>query len=139
MNHRAIGALAAIVAVTACGGGDTQQSEAADLFVELVEAERIEVDRGCVEDVTEALSDADAAAIVEAGAQGSEGISAEAQEILDQAARCVEVGSYVDSLVEQFESDDSLDVECFRAELADAATVDDVNERAIDAAIACSN
>mgnify|MGYP001544826841 FL=1 len=139
MHRRAIGALAVIaVAASACGG-DSQQSEAADLFVELVEAEGIEVDRSCVEDVTGALSDDDAALSVEAGAPGSEAISPEAQAILEQAARCVDVGSYVDSIVGQFESDDTLDADCFRAELADAATIDDVNAQAVDAAIACSS
>ncbi len=132
-------ALVAFAVVTAaCGGDGGQQTEVADLFVELAENENIVVDRDCVVDIADGLSDEDATLIVEAGSEGSADISPDAEAIIEQTQNCIDVDSYRASVVAQFEADSSVDTDCLGSELADAASVREINAQAIGAAGACS-
>lgn len=140
MRIRSIGTLVlAALVVSACGGDDGKQGEVADMFVELAESEGIELDQECVEEAAGQLSDSDAEKIVDAGTEGSADVSDEAQVIGEQILGCLDVGSYRDSILSQFETDPSMDTDCLRAELEDLATVDEIDERVIDAAFECSS
>lgn len=129
-------AVTAVVA-TACGGGG-QQGEVADLFMDLASDGGIELDRGCVEEAAEGLSDDDAEKIIEAGTEGNPELSPEAEAIGDSMFSCVDASSYLDSIVAQFEDDDSIDADCLRAEFEGLSTPEEIEEKIVDAALACS-
>lgn len=132
-------AVTAFVATACGGGGGGQQGEVADLFIELASDEGIELDRGCVEDAAEGLSDDDAEKIIEAGTEGDPEVSPEADEIGNEMFSCVDAGSYIDSIVSQFEDDDSVDADCLRAELEGLTTPEEIESGLIDAALGCSS
>lgn len=139
MRTRLIGTLVtSAVILAACGGGG-DQGEVADMFIELAEEEGIELDRDCVVDAAKGLSDEDAEKIVEAGLEGDADVSDEAGDVGRDVFRCVDLDSYRDTIVEQFENDDSIDADCFGEELKGANTVEELDEMAFDAALACSN
>lgn len=130
----------AALAMTACGGGGGgAQGEVADLFIELAGDEGIELDRSCVEDAAEGLSDDDAQKIVDAGVDGDPDVSADAEAVGSQMFNCVDVGSYVDNIVGQFDGDESVDGDCLRSALSEVDTVDEIDEIVIDAALECSS
>lgn len=136
---RWIGALAAaVVGISACGGGDDSQGEVADLFIELAESEGIELDRDCVVETAGGLSDTDAEKIVEAGTDGSADVSDEAQAIGDEILDCVDVDSFRDSVLTQFEQDGSIDIDCLRSELEGLTTVEEIEDQVVDAAFGCA-
>ncbi len=129
----------AAVVVSACGGsGGGKQGEVADMFIDLASDEGVELDRGCVEDAAARLSDDDAKAIVDAGTDGDADLSPEADAVGDSIFNCVDVGSYVDLMVEQFSDDDSVDAECLREKLSEMTTAAEIEEGIFDAAFACS-
>jgi hypothetical protein len=128
----------AIVATACGGGGGGQQGEVADLFMDLASEEDIELDRDCVEEAAEGLSDDDAEKIVEAGPEGDPDVSPEADAIAAAMFGCVDAGSYLDSIISQFEDDDSIDVDCLRAEFDGLTTPEEIEAKVIDAALACS-
>lgn len=136
MPGRLIGLLALCSVTTmACGGGDEPPTDVAELFVELAADEGVEVDRRCVDEAVAGLSDADASLII--GSGESAAISERARAIIQETQKCVDVESYVDSIVSQ--QDGSIDIGCLRADLAGAATVGEINERIDDALAACAN
>jgi len=140
MGTRLTGVLAAAtVGVTACGGGGNgSQDEVADMFIELAESEGIELDRDCVVKTAGELSDADAENIVEAGANGSADVSDDAQAIGIEILSCLDVDSFRDSVLTQFEQEGSIDIDCLRAELEQLETVEEIEDRVIDAAFGCA-
>ncbi|MDW3214323.1 MAG: hypothetical protein R8G01_10020 [Ilumatobacteraceae bacterium] len=139
MRKKLFSTLAATaVVVSACGGGGGKQGEVADMFIDLASDEGLELDRGCVEDAADRLSDDDAAAIVEAGTEGTPDVSPEADEIGESIFNCVDASSFVDSIVAGYEGDDSIDVDCLRDELEGLSTPDEIQDKAFDIALACS-
>jgi hypothetical protein len=132
------------VAVSACGGGGGdagdggQQREVADMFIEFASEQGIELDRDCVEEAAESLSDDDAERIVEAGTDGAPELSPEAEAVGDAMFSCADASSYVDSIVAQFEGDDSIDADCLREQFEGLTTPDEIAEKVTDAALACS-
>jgi len=139
MRIRLTSTLAVAALVAGCGGGDGQQGEVADMFIELAEAEGIELDRNCVEEAAGQLSDDDAEKIVEAGTEGSADVSADADAVGEQILGCLDVDSYRESILTQFGTDSSVDIDCLRAELDELETVDEIDEQVIDAAFSCSS
>jgi hypothetical protein len=139
MRPKLLSALAVTaVVVTACGGSGGRQSEVADLFMELAPDEGIEFDRTCVEEAAAGLSDADAQQIVEAGTEGNPQLSPEAQAIRTTMFGCDDISAHVDSIISQFEDDDLIDADCLRAEFEGLSTPDEIEEKVVDAALACS-
>lgn len=130
--------VAGLAGLAGCGGsGEGKQGEVADLFVELAGDQGITLDRDCVEEEAGDMSDADAAAIVEAGSDGSPEMSPEASEIAARMLRCFDAGTYLDSVVEQFENDGSVDTACLREQLGGLDSALEIEDRALDAALAC--
>ena len=52
-------------------------------------------------------------------------------------ADCIPVEALLDSMVEEFESDDTVDVACLRGELEGAANATELSDRVFDALVAC--
>jgi hypothetical protein len=130
----------AALAMSACGSGDGgRQGEVADLFIQLAEEGGIALDRACVEEAAEGLPDEDAEKIAEAGIGDNPVLSDEATAIGDEMFDCVEVDSYIDNVVGQFDNDESVDADCLRDALDGAETPDAVDEQVFDAALACSD
>lgn len=85
-------AAAATLLLSACGGGGGDvQNEVADIYIkamgDLADELDVELDinEGCVRDLTAQLSDDDAQKLVDAGIDGDpEGLSAEADELGEQ-------------------------------------------------------
>ena len=140
MRKKLFSTLAAMAVVaSACGGsGGGDQGEVADLFIELASDEGLELDRGCVEDAAARLSDDDAKAIVEAGTDGNPDLSPEADEIGDSIFNCVDASSFVDSILAEYEDDDTIDVDCLRKELDGLTTPEEIQDKVFDVALACS-
>ncbi len=116
--------IAAVAALTlsACGGDDGasgDQGEVADQLVAAAEAEGLELDRGCVEDLAGQLSDADAAAILEAGPDGDPEVSPAGQAIGDNLFSCVDTSAFADLIVTQLEASGmDVDADCVRDALS---------------------
>ena len=139
MRKKLLSTLAATaVVVSACGGGGGKQGEVADLFIELAADGGLELDNDCVEDAAAKLSDDDAEKIVEAGTDGDPDVSPEAEAIGDEIFSCVDASSFVDSIVAEFENDDSIDADCLREELEELTTPDEIEEKMFDIALNCS-
>ncbi len=140
MRKKLFSTLAATaVVVSACGGGGGKQGEVADMFIELAADGGLELDDDCVEGRRRSkLSDDDAETIVEAGTDGDPDVSPEAEAIGDEIFNCVDASSFVDSIVAEFEDDDSIDVDCLRDELEGLSTPDEIQDKAFDIALACS-
>ncbi len=110
------------------------------MFDELAGEQGIEFDRGCVEDLAGELSDDDAEAIVDAGTEGDAEISAEGEAIGDRVfTECVDLSSYRDAIIEQFEGDETVDADCLRDAMGDASTVEELEESMISMAFECSS
>ena len=101
MTKRILAAVAASTLLfAACGGGGGDvQGEVADLYIEAMGelgdelGVDLDIDEGCVRDLTDQLSDDDAQKLVDAGIDGDpEDLSAEADEIAEQLAECVSEG-----------------------------------------------
>lgn len=139
MRNRLVTLLIAAATVAACGGGASgDQGEVADLFLQAAGDEGIEVDQDCVETAAGKLSDDDAAKILEAGIDGDPDVSDAANDVADEMARCVAVDSLIDGMLAELEGDDTIDVECLRAELDGAADADEVSDRMFGAITTCS-
>ena len=143
MRHRlTLLAAATCLVLTACGGSGSggDQGEVADLFIELAGEEDLELDEGCVRDTTAKLSDADAAAIVEAGVDGDPEVSDDADAIADEILSCVDVSSYRDGLIDAIsEGDDTIDADCLRDALGDLETAEEIDDAIFSAAFDCSS
>ena len=114
MRTRIISTLAAaLLTLTACGGGASgAQGEAADALMESAEAEGLDLDKGCVEDVAKKLSDSDAEKLAAAGADGDAELSPEGEALQFELFDCVDIDSYVDLIVEDM--GDEVDADCLK-------------------------
>ncbi len=131
---------ASTLALSACGGGGGgSQGEVADLFIEVAEGEGLVLDRDCVEQAAEGLTDDDARAIVDAGLDGDPEISDSAQAVGADIINCVNVDSYIDSIVARFEEDESLDGDCLRGQIEGLDSVEAIDAVLFDTALACSS
>ena len=121
MRTRIISSLAtATLLFSACGGGGASgaQGEAVDALMESAEAEGIDVDKGCVEDLAKKLSDADAEKLAASGGDGDVELSPEGEALQFELFGCVDIDSYVDTLVG--EMGDEIDADCLKDALKDA-------------------
>lgn len=143
MRHRLnLVAAATCLVLTACGGSGSgsDQDQVADLLIESAGDEGIELDESCVRDKASGLSDADAAALVEAGVDGDADISDEADAIAEDLFSCVEVSSYRDGLIDAItEGDDTIDADCLRDALGDLETAAEIDDAIFGAAFDCSS
>lgn len=118
MRTRIISTLAITTLVlSACGGSGGSQGEVADLLIESAAEEGLELDKGCVNDVADKLSDEDAEKMVEAGVDGEADISPEAEALAFEMISCLDADSLVDSMIE--EMGDEVDADCMRDLLKD--------------------
>lgn len=115
--------IVAAFAITACGGGaGGDQGEVADLFIDAMGDEDIDVDRDCVEDAASELSDADAKLLVDAGVDGDPDLSPEAAAIAAKMASCIDTGALVDQMIDELVTEvgeDNVDGDCLRDALGD--------------------
>ena len=120
----------AALALTACGGGDSSQDEVADMMIEEMEAEGVDVDEDCVRDATGQLSDDDAQAIVDAGPNGDPDVSDDAQAAAASLFDCVDMGAMfteqIDAMVSEM-GEENVDRECLENAIddLDLASMDD--------------
>jgi hypothetical protein len=123
MNSRIVGTLVGTVvvaglAMTACGGGSNgDRGEAVDLFVEAMEDEGVEVDRGCAETVVDKLSDDDVKAIIDESNGGDATLSPAGEALSDDLLDCVDMSSLIsDDLIDQIVegAGDNVDADCMR-------------------------
>ncbi len=102
------------------GSAGGAQGEAADAAIAAAAAEGMELDEGCVNDLSSQLSDADAAAIVEAGPDGDAELSAEGTAIGAQLLNCADKGAIIDMFIAQMKtSGQEFDEDCVRDGLQD--------------------
>ena len=52
---------------------------------------------------------------------------------------CVDVGSYIGTIIDSFSEDGTVDADCLKEEFAGITSVSEVDEKIFDAAFACSN
>jgi hypothetical protein len=108
-----------LLAAAACGGsgGDglsDDQQAAADQFMSQEDAEAV-FDQDCVEDKAKDLSDDDAKAIAEAGADGDPVLSAEGEAAKLELAGCIDSDALVDEFIAGMaESGQDFDEACVR-------------------------
>lgn len=121
----------AALALAACGGGDSSQDEVADMMIDEMEAEGMDVDEDCVRDAAGELSDDDAQAILDAGPDGDPDVSDDAQAAATQLLGCVDIGSMfesqIDAMVDEM-GEENVDRECIENAISDldlAAMEDD--------------
>lgn len=139
MRKKLFSTLAAtVVVVSACGGGGGKQGEVADLLIEAADEGGLELDNDCVNDTAAKLSDDDAEKIVEAGTDGDPDVSPEAEALFDEIFNCVDTSAFVDSILAEFEGDDSIDADCLREELEGLTSPDEIQEKMFDIAFSCS-
>ena len=119
MRTRITSTLAAtLLTLTACGGGASgAQGEAADALAESAEAEGLDIDKGCVEDLAKKLSDSDAEKLAAAGADGDPELSAEGEALQFELFDCIDIDSYVDLLIADM--GDEVDADCLKDALED--------------------
>lgn len=120
MRTRILGSIAiAAITLTACGGGGASgsQGEVADMLLDSAEAEGMELDRGCVEDVAGKLSNDDAEKIIEAGPNGDAVLSADGEALGEEMFRCVNTDAFVDEMIAPLLAEmgeDNVDVDCIK-------------------------
>lgn len=141
---RLLGGLAAATMLfAACGSDDDggaggDQGAAADLLVDAVGEEGVELDRDCVNDIAGELSDDDAAAIVAAGPDGDPDISPEAEALGGRILNeCLDLSSAIDAILAEIGDDDGIDKDCLRTELEKATNFEEVQTLAVSAALEC--
>lgn len=120
MKSRVLAAIGvAGVVLAACGGGDGgTQDEVADMVLEEMSEEGVELDEDCVRDAAQELSDDDAQKILDAGPGGNaEGLSPEATEAADSLINCVDTDAVIDQMIDEMVDDagaDNVDVDCLK-------------------------
>lgn len=126
------------VVIAACGsscGGTSPQVQVAEMYVSVAAEDGYEVDPACVSEEMEAMSEADARALVDAGLDGNADLSEAGIDVLTGVAnRCIDVVEYLDRLVADYSDDPTVDPECIRASLADQPSVDAI-DRATEVAV----
>ena len=141
MRKKLFSMVAAVAVVaSACGGsgGGGDQGEVADMVIDAAAEGDLELDNDCVNDTAAKLSDDDAKKIVEAGTDGDPDVSPEAEALFDEIFNCVDASAFVDSILAQFEDDDTIDADCLREELEGLTSPDEIQEKMFDVALSCS-
>jgi hypothetical protein len=111
---------AGALVLAACGsdsGGDADdaQEEAADTVIAATQRDGIELDGDCVNDLTSQLSDEDAQAIVDAGADSDAEVSTEGTAIVSQLLGCAGNDQIIDAFIAEMQkSGQEFDEECVR-------------------------
>ena len=129
--------------LSACGGGGGPQDEVADMVLEEMGGEGVEIDEDCVRDAAQELSDDDAQKILDAGPGGNaDDLSPEAAETADSLIDCINADAFVDELIDEMvasEGAENVDVECLRVALSDLdlASVDEGSPELMSALFEC--
>jgi len=111
----AVGALVFAACGSDSGSSSGPQGEAADIAIEAASEEGMTLDEECVNDLTSQLSDEDAEAIVDAGADGDPEVSDEGTAIGVQLMSCADSSEIADAFIEQMKaSGQEFDEECVR-------------------------
>ena len=145
MRTRLVGTIAiAALTVAACGGGGGgTQDEVADMMIDAMDEEGLEVDESCMRDATSKLSDDDAQKILDAGPDGDpEGLSDEAEAVASEAVACIDSDALVDQMIDEMVAEmgeENVDADCIReaAEDLDLATLDQDDSAFMSALFEC--
>lgn len=107
----------AMLTLAACGGGSGggDQAKVADMALQEMSDQGVELDAECVKDKTAKLSDEDAKKLVEAGPDGDADVSPEAEAIAQEMIACISQDALVDQMVESLP--EGVDADCVRKEL----------------------
>lgn len=129
--------------LAACGGGEGPQDEVADMVLEEMSGEGVEMNEDCVRDAAQELSDDDAQKILDAGPGGNaDDLSPEAGEAVDSFIACIDTDALVDQVIDEMvasEGAENVDVECLRTALSDLdlASIDESSPELMSALFEC--
>lgn len=132
--------------LAACGGDDGgggKQDEVADMLLESMEDEGVDMDDGCVRDAAQQLSDDDAQTLLDAGPDGrADDLGAEADEVVNNLLDCVDTDALVDEMIDDMVDDigaDNVDVDCVKDALRDLdlASIDEGDSAMMTALLEC--
>lgn len=100
MKSRVVVAVSATALIlAACGGGGGKQDEVADMVLDEMEGEDVEVDEDCVRDAANKLSDDDAQKILDAGPDGqADDLSDDAMDAGASLFECFDFDSILDEI-----------------------------------------
>ena len=139
------GLVAAALVLSACGDGGGKQDEVADMVIEEMASQDVEMDEDCVREAAGALSDDDAQKILDAGPEGDAGeLSPEAQDAARSLINCVDTDALVDQIVESMVGSigsENIDVDCLKEELRglDLANLEEDDTSMMSALSECLN
>ena len=97
----------------------------------------IDLDRDCVEKMAAKLSDDDAKKLLQAGTEGDAELSAEGEALGDEMFSCVNMDTFVDSILAGLPDDGSIDRDCMREQLKDISDPNDIQSKATSAVVEC--
>lgn len=112
-----LAAVAALSLLAACGGDDGGSSDvdtAVDKAVEEAAAEGVSLDRDCVKDIAEKLSDEDIAKIAESEDGEDVELSPEGEALSIEILGCVPKDELVDQMMTSLAGTEGVDEECLR-------------------------
>ena len=138
----AIGVGALLLAACGSGGGGTQD-EVADMVLDEMSAEGVDMDEDCVRDAAQELSDDDAQKILDAGPGGNaDDLSPEADDAANSLINCVDTDAIVDQMIDEMVDDagaDNVDVDCLKDAFSDLdlTTFDEGNPEMMSAMFEC--
>ncbi|PIE31989.1 MAG: hypothetical protein CSA55_04445 [Ilumatobacter coccineus] len=118
MKRRCVLLTAALLVLTACGGGSVggDRGKVVDLFIEGAAKQNLELDTACVNDLVKKLSDEDVATIVALGDTEDPQLSPEGEEIKWGIIACIDTDALVDRIMKELGpgAEDVVDAECLR-------------------------
>lgn len=129
--------------LSACGGGGGPQDEVADMVLDEMSGEDVEMDEECVRDAAQELSDDDAQKILDAGPGGNAtDLSPEADAAANSLINCVDTDAIVDQMIDEMVDDagaENVDVDCLKEALSglDLATFDEGSPEMMSALFEC--
>ena len=140
---------AAVVVLASCGdddGGDAGgvQGEAAQQAIDRGKEAGLELEESCVQDLAKQLSDDDAQAIVDEGADGDPTLSDEGEALTDSLLDCVDKDALIDFFIDDItQSVDNIDTDCLRTklealDLSTALEADDPPHELVSAVTDCT-
>jgi hypothetical protein len=133
-----------MIVLAACGGGGGgAQDDVADMMLDSMEEEGVDMDDDCVRDAAQELSDEDAQKILDAGPDGNaEDLSDDAIAAADSLIDCIDTDALVDQMIDEMVADagaENVDVDCLKDALSglDLSTFDDGDPAMMSALFEC--